>query len=359
MKLFKKVIALVAVVALSVTSLVGCGKEAEPVDGSQIVMTVGDTEVALGVANFFVRYVEGSYEEMYEMYGMEMDWTYEVEEGVSYEESTKSDILESIQELYILDAHAEEYGVALTEDEKTAIDEAAAAFKEANTEEAYELVSGEYAAEYFRLITISEKMGEAVKATADTTVDEATVTQKEVYYVEYATTTTDDDGNTVDLSEDEIAALKTEAQSFLDAAKANGSLSAYAESVETEATEGHFNASEEEPELDEALITAADALELNGFTEVIEGESAIYVAQVTSLNDEEATNTAREEAIDTLKEEHYEATLDTWKEETEIKVNDDVWAQVSLEGLKVTPAAAEEEESEEDTTDDTTEETAE
>lgn len=347
MKLLKKAIALVAVAALSITSLVGCGKGAEPVDGSQIVMTVGEKEVALGVANFYARYVEGSYEEMYQMYGMEMDWSYEAEEGVTYEESIKSDILESVQELYILDAHAEEYGVALTEDEQTAIDEAAAAFKEANTEEAYELVSGEYAAEYFRLITISEKMYEAVRETADTTVDEATVTQKEVYYVEYATTTTDDDDNTVDLSEDEIATLKTEAQDFLDGAKENGNLSAYAESVEATAEEGHFNASDEEPELDEALITAADALELNGFTEVIEGESAIYVAQVTSLNDEEATNTAREEAIDTLKEEHYEATLETWKEETEIKVNDDVWAQVSLDGLKITNVTADEEETEE------------
>ena len=350
MKLLKKAIAIVAVAALSITTLAGCKKQ-EAIDGSEIVMTVGDTEVALGVANFFARYQQYSTESMYEMYGMEMDWTYEVEEGETYEESMKASILESLQQLYILDAHVADYNVALTEDETAKIEEAAKAFKEANTDEANEKVSADYAAEYLRLITISEKMHDAVTASHNPEVSDDEVAQKIMYYVEYATTTTDDDGNTVDLSDDEIATLKAEAQALLDGAKANGSLETYASENDAEATKAPFNASNEE--LDEALVTAADALELNGFTEVIEGEDAIYVAQVTSLFDQEATDEARDEKVEELREEYYTETLETWTEETEIKVYDDVWAKVSLDALKVTTAETEDE------TDDTSEDTEE
>ena len=353
MKLFKKAIALVAVAALSITTLAGCKKQ-EAIDNSEIVMTVGDKEVELGLANFFIRYQQSAEEatmDMYAMYGYTIDWESEVEDGVTYEESMKESILESLQQLCILEAHAADYNVALTEDETAEIEAAAKTFKEENTDEAYERVSGEYAAEYFRLITISEKMYEAIKASHTPEIDENEVNQKIMYYVEYATTTTDDDGETVDLSDDEIASLKAEAQALLDGAKANGSLETYASENDAEATKAAFNASNEE--LDEALITAADALELNGFTEVIEGEDALYVAQVTSLFDQEATDTAREEKVDELKEEYYTTTLETWTEETEIKVYDEVWAKISLDALKVT--ALEEEEETDDTSEDTEE----
>lgn len=352
MKLLKKAIALVAVVALSITALVGCKKQ-EPIDNSEIVMTVGDKEVTLGMANFFVRYLQSAEEanmEMYQMYGYVMEWDMEVEEGTTYEESVKQSVLESLQQLYILDAHAADYNVVLTEDETAKIEEAAKAFKEANTDEANEKVSGEYASEYLRLITISDKMKDAVKAAHTPEVKDDEVAQKIMYYVEYATTTTDESGSATTLSDDEIAALKKDAQALLDGAKANGNLEAYAKENDAEATKAPFNASNDE--LDEALVKAADALELNGFTDVIVGESAIYVAQVTSLFDQEATDTAKEELIEERKEEHYTTTLETWTEETEIKVNEEVWDKISLENLKISSIEPEEE-SEEDTADDT------
>lgn len=359
MKLFKKTIALVMAAGLALTALTGCQKQ-KAIDNSEIVMTVGDKKVELGMANFLARYQqpEGEYMlDMYAAYGYAMDWSTEVEEGKTYEESVKEGVLETLQDFYILEAHAEEYNVALTEDELAKIDEAAAAFKEANTEEVYERVSGEYAAEYFKLITIYEKVQDAIKANVDTEVDEAEVNQKIMYYVEYATTTTDDAGTETAMSEDEIAAVKADAQAFLDAAKANGSLSTYASENEVEAVEEAFNVNDED--IDSALLTAADALELNGFTDVIVGESAIYVAQVTSLFDQEATDEAIDAVIEERETELFNTTLEEWKEATEIKVYDKVWAKVSLDDLKVNSITPEEE-TDDTTTDDTaTDETAE
>lgn len=359
MKSLKKIAALVAVAALSVTSLAGCQKQGE-IDNSEIVMTVGDKKVELGMANFFVRYQQSMVEEqmaMYQQYGYAMDWDTEVEEGTTYEESVKQSVLDSLKTLYVLDAHAEEYEVALTDDENAAIEKAAKAFEEANSDEVSKKVSGEYAKEYMRLVTIGKKMEEAIKASHTPEVTEEEVAQKIMYYVKYDLTKTDDSGNASELTDDEVADLKKDAQTFLDEAKANGNLEAYAKEKELTATKAAFNADNDE--LEEKLVKAADALELNGFTDVIEGESAIYVAQVTSLFDQEATDAEKEELIEEKKAEYYSDTVEKWTEDTESKIYDKVWAKVSLEGLKISSVKPEEDDASDSSTDTTTDTSAE
>ncbi len=354
MKSLKKIVALVAVAALSISALTGCQKQ-KPIDNKEIVMTVGDKKVELGMANFFVRYQQSMMEqqmEMYQSYGYVMEWDMEVEEGKTYEESMKEDTLKSLQKLYVLDAHAEEFKVALTEDETAKIEEAAKAFAKANKDEVKEKVSAEYAAEYLRLVTIGEKMYDAVKASHTPEVKEEEAAQKIMYYVKYDTVKQDSStGQTSELSDDEVKKLKKDAKALLDGAKANGNLEAYAKEQKLTATKAAFSV--DRSEMDEKLVKAADKLELNGFTDVIEGESAIYVAQVTSLLDKDATEAEKKEIIEERKDEFYNETVEKWTKDTKIKVNDDVWAKVSLEGLKI--SAVEPEKEEEESKDSTTE----
>lgn len=360
MKSLKKIVALVAVAAFSITALAGCKKQ-NPIDNSEIVMTIGDKDVELGLANFVLRYYQSSEEanmEQYVSYGYAMDWDMKIdEEGTTYEESLKKSILESIQKLYVLDAHAEDYQIALTEDEMAKIKEVAKTFADANTDEAKEKVSAEYAEEYLRLTTISEKMYDAIKASHTPKIKEGEADQKIMYYVQYAKTSTDSSGNPIELTDDEIKNLKKDAQAMLDGASENGNLEAYAKEQGATATKAPFSADNET--LEKALVKAADKLELNGFTKVIEGESAFYVAQVTSLFDQEATDTREKELIEERKEEFYTETVDEWVKETEIKVNDKVWKQISIEGLKIKAIEPEAEEEADSTIEDTSEETAE
>ena len=345
MKSLKKVVALVAVAALSISALVGCQKQ-KPIDNKEIVMTVGDKKVELGLANFFVRYQQSMMEqqmEMYQSYGYVMEWDMEVEEGKTYEESMKEDTLKSLQQLYVLDTHAADYKVALTDDETAKIEEAAKAFAKANKDEVKEKVSAEYAAEYLRLATISEKMYEAVKASHTPEVKEEEAAQKLMYYVKYDTVKQDSStGQTSKLSDDEVKKLKKDAKALLDGAKANGNLEAYAKEQKLTATKAPFSV--DRSELDEKLVKAANKLELNGFTDVIVGESAIYVAQVTSLLDKDATETEKKEIIEERKNEFYTETVEKWTKDTKIKVNDKVWDKISLEGLKISAVEPEKEE---------------
>lgn len=354
MKSLKKIVALVAVAALSISALTGCQKQ-KPIDNKEIVMTVGDKKVELGMANFFVRYQQSMMEqqmEMYQSYGYVMEWDMEVEEGKTYEESMKEDTLKSLQQLYVLSAYAEEFKVALTEDETAKIEEAAKAFAKANKDEVKEKVSAEYAAEYLRLVTISEKMYDAVKASHTPEVKDEEAAQKIMYYVKYDTVKQDSStGQTSKLSDDEVKKLKKDAKALLDGAKANGNLESYAKEQKLTATKAAFSV--DRSEMDEKLVKAADKLEINGFTDVIEGESAIYVAQVTSLLDKDATEAEKKEIIEERKDEFYKETVEKWTKDTKMKVNDKVWAKISLEGLKI---SAVEQKKEEDKKEDTTKE---
>lgn len=359
MKSLKKIVALVAVAALSISGLVGCKKQ-KPIDNKEIVMTVGDKKVELGLANFFVRYQQSVMEqqmEMYKSYGYAVEWDTEVDKDKTHEESMKEDTLKSLQELYVLDAHAADYKVALTDDETAKIEEIANAFAKANTDDAKEKVSAEYAKEYLRLVTIRQKMYEALKASHTPEVKDDEAAQKIMCYVEYAKQTTNETGTVIGLTEEEVKDLKKDAKALLDGAKANGNLETYAKALKLTATKVAFSV--DRSELDEKLVKAADKLELNGFTDVIESESAIYVAQVISLYNKEATEAEKKEIIEERKEEFYEETVEKWVEDTKIKVNDDVWATVSLEGLKISAVQPEEKEDKitEDTIKDSSEST--
>lgn len=52
-------------------------------------------------------------------------WTQEVSEGKTYEDNVKDSVMDALQQMYILEDHMAEYEVALTDEEKSAIQEAA------------------------------------------------------------------------------------------------------------------------------------------------------------------------------------------------------------------------------------------
>ena len=74
--------------ALALTSLTGCTS----FDNDDAVATVGKEEIPAGVANFYARMQQAQYETYYApMMGTtgEALWQQEMEEGKTYEESTK------------------------------------------------------------------------------------------------------------------------------------------------------------------------------------------------------------------------------------------------------------------------------
>ena len=109
----KKVAVLTLAGAIAAMSVTGCGSIKE----DATVATVGEEKITLGVANFYARLQQGQYETYYAgMMGTtgEAMWSQDASDGKDYEEQTKDNIMESLENLYLLSQHASEYNVSLS-----------------------------------------------------------------------------------------------------------------------------------------------------------------------------------------------------------------------------------------------------
>lgn len=329
---------LTAAGALALTSLTGCTS----FDNDDAVATVGKEEIPAGVANFYARMQQAQYETYYApMMGTtgEALWQQEMEEGKTYEESTKETLLLNLENLYLIRQHAEEYEVALTEEDTKAIEEAAKKFDEDNALEEKEAVSGykKYIEEYLELVTIQSRMDSKMKEGVNEEVSDEEAAQKSMKYVYFPYSTTDADGNTKDLTEDEKKELKKTAQTFADTLKVSETkdIDALAQKGGYEVKTTTFDSESTAPNAD--LVKALDALTTEGdVTDVIESDYGIYVGKLTSLLDREATDTEKTNIVAQRKQEQYDSLLKQWKKDTKIKEEKKVWKKISFEEQGVT-----------------------
>lgn len=362
MQLRKRAAMAAAAAALAATTITGCSGS---LDTEAVVMTVGDEEVTLGVANFYARMTQAQYETYYlsmmSSNGMTMTaedmWNQEYE-GETTEQTTKDGLLESLQNMYLISQHAEEYGVSLTEEEQDAISEAVAQFDEDNTDEAKEAVSGykKDIEKYLELVTIQSKMDSPMREGVDEEVSDEEAAQKAMNYVFFSYTTTDESGNSAELSDDEKTALQTTAQNLSERVKAGEDMADVAEESSATVQEATFDG--ESTTYDADLIAAADALEEVGdVTDVIETDSGLYVVQLTSLLDRDATDARKDEIVEERRQEQYDSLLEEWRDATEISVDEKVWNKIDFIDQGVTIITSEEEDTSTDSSSSTDEST--
>ncbi len=338
MKLLKKrCVAAAAAGTLAAALLMGCGSS---VDDNEVVGTVGESEISFGVANFYLRMVQSRYEAYYTTLTGDtpaefwlQDW-----DGGTYQESIKKNLVEKLEDLYLIRQHAQEYDVALTEEEEKAIAKAAADFEEDNSLEAKKLVSGhtEYIQEYLELATIQEKMDEPMKAGVDEDISDEDAAQKSMKYV-YFPYVKEDDENSEAISDEEKKELKTKAEKFAKDLQESEEkdIDAAAKEADLEVETVTFDSDTKAPNAD--FMKAADKLKENEVTDAVESDDGLYVGIVTSLLDREATDTKKEQIIEERKTEQYDSLLKKWREETEISFNEERWQGIDFayEGVAI------------------------
>ena len=322
---------------IAAASLSGC--KAESVDNDEAVVMVGDEEVSYGVANFYARLVQSRYEDYYmHLTGSVPSEFWEQNFlGEIYEESVKSELVENLQNMYLIRQHAEEYDVVLTEEEQKAIQEAAADFEEDNALEAKELVSGyqKYIEEFLALSTIQEKMDPLMREGVDEEVSDEEAAQKSMKYVFFSYTKEDGDSDE-ELSDDEKEELKETAEKFAEKLKDSKKkdIDAAAKKADLDVETVTFDSESMQPNAD--LIEAADKLEENEVTDVIEADEGLYVGVVTSLLDREATDEKKESIIEERRSEQYDSLIEKWRGETEIMVNRELWDGIDFANYGIT-----------------------
>lgn len=341
----KRAAVLTAAGLFSAGTLAGCSGT---IDTDAVVASVGDEDITLGVANFYARMTQGQYETYYAgMMGMAAEdmWTQEAEEGKTYEQAVKDSIMTELENMYLISQHVEEYEVSLTEDEQDAISDAAEQFDERNSDETKEAVSGyrKDIEKYLELATIKNKMTEKMKAGVDEEVSDEEAAQKAMKYVYFSFTSTDDSGNTTELSDEEKEELRADAQSLADRVAAGEDMAEVAEEMGQTANDLTFD--------DESTVPDEDLLaEVNGFTEEgqctepVENENGIYVGQLTSLLDRDATDQEKTTIVEERRQEQYDSLLEEWRDSTAIEVDEKVWDKIDFSDLGVTIVTPEEEE---------------
>ena len=329
----KKKIATLAIAGImAATMLAGCGK----LESDDVIVTVDSENITAGVANFYARYTQAQVEAYSSAYMGEDMWSTEIEDGKTYEETVKEDVLESLETMLLLEKHMSDYDVSITDEDKAGIKAAAEEFSGANGLAEKEEISGEpeNVERVLTLITVQQKMQEAIKAGADKEVSDDEAAQKKMQYVIFPFSTKDESGNTTDLTDDEKKKLKETADKFAESAKTAGDFAALAKEQGAESTDATFSA--DNTTLPAELVEAADKLKEGETTAVVESTNGYYVAKVTSLFDKEATEAQKENIISEREQDLYNETTEQWLSKAEVKVNKSNWKKVDFNKLGVT-----------------------
>ncbi len=373
-----KVVCSLLTAAIAVTGLSGCGGDSTVVDGTQTALVINDEEINLGKANFMLRYQQATmvnyYQTMSSMFGQEYSLSFDAlsdtsdEDSPTVGENLKADALTSIEQAFLMRQHASEYEVALTEEEITGAQEAAASFMESNDAETLTKlgITQEDIQDVIEVYAIQLKMHDPMIADVDTEVSDEEAQQSKISYVRVSTegTETDENGDTIELTDEEKAEKKDIAQRFLDALNASedpasvtfadlrteindqlneerraeeaasqedsstADTSGDSSSTDTEedsdvvyltSSQTTFGADDED--LDDALKEAAETLsDGEVYGEVIEGEDAYYVVRMDSVLDRDATDSQKETIVQERQSEAYSDLLDGWIEESDISV---------------------------------------
>ena len=178
-------------------------------------------------------------------------------------------------------------------------------------------------------------MTDAIEAEADTNVTDDEAKQKAMQYVLFSINTTDANGVYQSLSDEEKANVKANAEAFAEGAKETSDFEGFAQAQGYTVSEASFDG-EGSASVPEALAKAADALDEGGVTDCIETDNGYYVAKVTSLFDQEATEEKKQTIISQRKQDKYDEVIKGWRKKGDISVKKSVWKKVDFNDLKVT-----------------------
>lgn len=330
------VAALAGVMAVGMLS--GCGSK--ELDGTKTVATVDGTEIPMGVVSLYARQQQQQTVAMYLSFLGSADniWdqTADEETGETYGDQAVTTTLESIEKMYILKAKAADYGVELTEEDETAIADAASEFMAANSEETIkELgVTEDQVKTLLELQTIQNRIYDPIVEEGNITVSDDEANQSGFTYVSISTS-----GD--DLTDEDKETKKAQAQEILDQMKEDptADMSEIAQAVDESysAVEGNFTTKESEDEDSSSSAYPDEVLEvLRGLSDgevasdIIETDTGYYVVRLDQVYDEDATESKRESLQNSKESTYYTETVEQWLEDAEVEVDKKVLKTLTI-----------------------------
>ena len=354
----KRTVCLIALMSAMTMALTGCSV-GNSVNNSAEAANVDGVSIPLGEVNFYLRYQQTQMAMYSGYFGEDFMNQDLMGTGTIYGETVKDTVVQTLEEYYLVEAHAEDIGISLTDEDKAAAEEAADAFLAANDSKTLQAMSAdkETVTHVLELMALQNKAYADRAATIDTNVTDEEAAQKTITYVRSSTNgTTDDDGNTVDLTDEELAEKKDVLNQIRDEAGADGDLDAAAENHDLSAVTTSYGADDEN--LNEDVKAAAETLSDGEYADIVEGDNAYYLVRMDSTFDREATDNHKQVILTQRERDAYTAWVDSLKENAEITTNDNALAKLTFERVFTQTSADTTDASEDAATEDTSEDAA-
>ena len=303
--------------------LTGCGSKT--LDGTKTVATIDGTDIPLGIVSLYARQQQEQTTAMYLSFMGSADniWDTSDDSGETYGEQAVDSSLKAVELMYLLKEKAADYNIEITDDEETAIADAASQFMSDNSEETIkELgVTEDQVKTLLELRTIQQKIHDPIVAEGNITVSDDEANQSSFTYVSISTS-----GD--DITDDEKAEKKEQAQEILDKMKEDptADMSEVAKEVDDSysAVQGNFTVKESDDE-DSSAYPEEVLTVLRGLTEgevasdIIETDTGYYVVRLDKVLDEDATASKRESLKSSKEEDYYTETTDGWLDDADVK----------------------------------------
>ena len=330
----KKIVKNTTVVALSgvmaIGMLSGCGSKS--IDGEKTVATVDGTDIPMGVVSLYARESQAQTVAMYKSFMGSAGniWSQVVDEdaGTTYGEQAVGQFLEQVELMYIMKEKAADYGVEVTSDDETAIADAAAQFMQDNDEDTLKelAVSEDQVKTLLELETYRQRIYDPIRNEAEVNITDEEAQQSSFSYVSISIS-----GD--DLTDDDIATRKEQAQEILDKMKEDptADMSEIAKGVDDSysAVQGNFTTKESEDEdedsgseayPDEVLKVLRGLKDGEVADNIIETDTGYYVVRLDKINDEDATASKRESLQNSKESTYFTDTTAKWLDEADVKV---------------------------------------
>ena len=310
MKKWMKRVACAAMAALlSMSMLAGCGNgSAATATVDNPALTLDGASISMEEAHFYTYIMKLQYESYY---GSDF-WDMEIEEGKTYGDELKMMVEDTLVQMLVLNAKAKEYDVELLEEDQTSITEYIENFKASVGEEvmAEEGITEEVIKSTLEKTFIASYVYDAMAADEAVELTDEEKEEAVCRRVQHILITTmdtkkqDADGNTVDMTEDEITAYKEErkavAESVLEKAQAGEDFQALADEYTSENAGFEFSFDKHgfdpvnHSYMVEAFYTASWELAEGEISGLVESEYGYHIIKCVSVNDETATSAALE-----------------------------------------------------------------
>ena len=264
---------------------------------------------------------------MYAMYNMSFDWEDTTENGETYADMYKSQIMQTMKKREILYMAAQKKGLSLTDEEKKAIQEDVKNARKNMTDKQKKMKGLDEAT----LTTVMEKdkLGEKYKNSVietlnideealKKTVDKKSYRQYTLQYYMFAKTETDNKGNSKDKDAKSIAQGKKDMEALQKkAVKAKD----FTKNVMTDKNDDKIDDNNkaisysskdlietDEDFLDKKTLKKVKAMKNGEVSDVLETKDGYYVIKMVNNNDPEAYNNQCESVVSQEKETQFDAT---------------------------------------------------